>query len=281
MRYGRTNGGSHRQHNDVIIDPNTCAFPPGLFADILCDPTSPSYSVSASHYPVVSFSDVSARDDEDHEIIDFAVGHEVGLGSAFSRSQVSAGIRRASFESSTLFTGRALDNWVVPPGWAIVTSTLTESRAELSASREFEGVGPTLSWEAAVPLLGNDQTGHLELDWSVTGGVLFGDRDTQIVGDDLLRNAGVVFGFSGISFPIPTIGTPTMTAINETRSASATVPMADISLGLAYDVGRVRIGAGYRWERYFDVLDVGYDEAKDADRTIDGPYFKLAVGFGG
>jgi hypothetical protein len=41
------------------------------------------------------------------------------------------------------------------------------------------------------------------------------------------------------------------------------------------------VGAGYRWERYFDVLDVGYDEAEDADRTIDGPYFKLSVGFGG
>ena len=41
------------------------------------------------------------------------------------------------------------------------------------------------------------------------------------------------------------------------------------------------MSTGYRWERYFDVLDVGYDKAKKYDRTIDGPYFKLSVGFGG
>ena len=50
---------------------------------------------------------------------------------------------------------------------------------------------------------------------------------------------------------------------------------------MANEVGRLKLGAGYRWERYFDVLDVGNAKDKDADRTIDGPYFKLSVGFGG
>ena len=59
------------------------------------------------------------------------------------------------------------------------------------------------------------------------------------------------------------------------------VPVADVSLGLSYEVGRMKVGTGYRWERYFNVLDVGYDEAKDGDRTFDGPYVKIAVGFGG
>ncbi|HEX5776341.1 MAG TPA: hypothetical protein VFX95_06640, partial [Caulobacteraceae bacterium] len=65
------------------------------------------------------------------------------------------------------------------------------------------------------------------------------------------------------------------------RSEDVTVFTAGATLGLAYSIDRVRIGAGYRWERYFDVLDGGYNQAKDADRTIDGPYFKLSVGFGG
>ena len=34
-------------------------------------------------------------------------------------------------------------------------------------------------------------------------------------------------------------------------------------------------------ERYFNVLDAGYDERKDYDRTFDGPYVKVSVGFGG
>ena len=72
-----------------------------------------------------------------------------------------------------------------------------------------------------------------------------------------------------------------VTPVSISRSRSVTVPTAAAALGLSYKVDRFSIGAGYRWERYFDVLDVGYDEAKDADRTIDGPYFKIAVGFGG
>ena len=69
--------------------------------------------------------------------------------------------------------------------------------------------------------------------------------------------------------------------ISTERNENATVPLLDLSLGLSYDAGRVKLSTGYRWERYFDVLDVGQDEAQEADRTIDGPYFKIAVGFGG
>ena len=60
-----------------------------------------------------------------------------------------------------------------------------------------------------------------------------------------------------------------------------TAPLVDLSLGLAYETGRMKVGAGYRWERYFNVIDGGYREHKNEDRTIDGPYFKIAVGFGG
>jgi hypothetical protein len=65
------------------------------------------------------------------------------------------------------------------------------------------------------------------------------------------------------------------------RSDRVTAPYAGASLGVGYEIGRVRVGTGYRWERYFNVLDVGYEEAKDGDRTIDGPYFKVSLGFGG
>jgi outer membrane receptor protein involved in Fe transport len=290
VRYGRTNGGDHREHVDAdYVSPN-CSFGPNFFAppapvgylmNAFCNPASPKYNEVAAGYVAPTFSDVSARDDEDHEIVDFAVGYDVGLGSTVSHSQVSAGLRYASFESTTRFTARALDDWDLPVGWKYLPSTANESRAELNAAREFKGTGPTLSWDAAMALLGNDQTGRLQFDWSATAGVLFGDRETTVIGEDMLRTVGGVIGNVGIKFPLPTIGTPTTTVINEARSESATVPVVDLSLGLSYEAGRVKVGAGYRWERYFDVLDVGYDTAEEADRTIDGPYFKIAVGFGG
>jgi hypothetical protein len=43
----------------------------------------------------------------------------------------------------------------------------------------------------------------------------------------------------------------------------------------------MKVSGGYRWERYFDAIDGGYAEHKDYDRGFDGPYFKIAVGFGG
>ena len=58
-------------------------------------------------------------------------------------------------------------------------------------------------------------------------------------------------------------------------------PLLDVALGLSYKVDRFSIGAGYRWERYFDAIDGGVTAHQDEDRTIDGPYFKLSVGFGG
>jgi hypothetical protein len=151
----------------------------------------------------------------------------------------------------------------------------------LRAAREFKGAGPTISWDAAVPLLGNDETGKLNVDWSLTAGVLFGDRETTVVGDDMFRNIGVVIGSRGLQLPLDTLGTPTNITFDEARTEDATVPLLDLSLGLSYEVGRVKLGTGYRWERYFDVLDTGFDAEKKADRTIDGPYFKIAVGFGG
>jgi hypothetical protein len=65
------------------------------------------------------------------------------------------------------------------------------------------------------------------------------------------------------------------------RSNDETVPVYGASLGLSYEVSAFKVGAGYRWERYVNAIDGGFQEHKSEDRTMDGPYFKIAVGFGG
>ena len=59
------------------------------------------------------------------------------------------------------------------------------------------------------------------------------------------------------------------------------MPNLSLSLGVSYTVDRVKISTGYSYERFFDVIDGGVDEAKSFDRTIEGPYLKLSLGFGG
>jgi len=149
-------------------------------------------------------------------------------------------------------------------------------RADVEANRQFKGVGPTLSWEAARRLLGDEQMGHLDLDWSLTGGVLFGKQKTSLSGTyEVSYSNGK---YQGPTYLPPLTPTPLSIA---PRTKSVSVPMLDLSLGLAYEIQRVKVGAGYRWERYYNVLDGGNAEHKEYDRTIDGPYFKIAVGFGG
>ena len=63
-------------------------------------------------------------------------------------------------------------------------------------------------------------------------------------------------------------------------SVSRGVPTVGVSLGLSYEVERLKISGGYRMERFFDVLDGGADERSTVDRGFDGPFVKLSIGFG-
>jgi hypothetical protein len=200
------------------------------------------------------------------------------------------GLRYAAFESQTAFDVYGIPDWNIPAGWksayypprALNPVTFHEYEATVDTDREFKGAGPTLSWDAARELLGNDDRGHLALDWSIQAGVLFGKQKTSVTGVEQSGYfRGAYFTSSGGS---PALRTPVPdepVVLDHHRTKSVTAPVVDLSLGLSYDVGRVSVGTGYRWERYFNVLDGGYAEHKDYDRTIDGPYFKLAVGFGG
>jgi len=205
------------------------------------------------------------------------VGKDVGLGAVGdSHSTVSAGLRYANLKSTTTASMYGIPDWVLQDGWGKYPNTRHQYRADISADREFKGAGPTLSWNAARRLLGNDETGHVDLDWSVLGGVLFGKQKTTATGVYETNAVATKYGSLDVLPPL----TPAPLDVAP-RSKSVTVPVLDLSLGLAYEIQRIKVGAGYRWERYYDALDAGYTEHQSYDRTIDGPYFKIAVGFGG
>jgi hypothetical protein len=121
----------------------------------------------------------------------------------------------------------------------------------------------------------------LNLVWTFGGGVLFGDKKTSVTSEQEARHFTLT-PIQTFSHSASTLSsTTTLPPVAFDRSNNATVPTVEGSLGLSYRAGGFKVSTGYRWERYFNVLDAGYAEHKDADRTIDGPYFKIAVGFGG
>jgi outer membrane receptor protein involved in Fe transport len=276
VRYGKTNRATTRLHSDFVTTYHACAFVAGTFgARFLCDPASPAYNPLTTNYTATSLSDVTSRSHEEHTIVDFAVGRDVDLGLA---STFGLGLRYASLDSHTDLDGRGKGGWIVPDAWFNTGVSAVGPEIHLRADREFKGFGPTLNWDAAARLFGSEEQGHLDLDWSITGGVLFGKQKADITGTQVVQ---AFHGIPSLYAAIPAVGDPVPSDATASHSKSVSVPVVDASLGLSYAVQRVKVSTGYRWERYYDAIDGGYQEHKSYDRTFDGPYFKIAVGFGG
>ena len=223
----------------------------------------------------------AAHDGEEHEIVDFMVGKDIGVG-AFAkdgRSTLSAGLRYANFKSTSRVSMVGLTGSYISP---IVEKYTGAQRYDffnntLESTREFEGSGPAVTWESSIRLAGGD-AGHADLDWKVGGGVLFGRQTVDSYEDRLGANydfeGGTLFGTL-----VETLHYDDL--VPRTRTNDVTVPNLSLGLGLSYTIDRVKVSTGYAYDRFFDVIDGGYKAAKDYDRTIHGPYLKLSLGFGG
>jgi outer membrane receptor protein involved in Fe transport len=264
-RFGRTNGADKLSRSEL-------GEPSCLRAAALCV-GNPSNIIRPNNY-----STTSVFDHEEHLVVDFAVGRDFGLGIlGEGRSSLSVGLRHANLESLTKLKMYGSTQWELPAQQVIkYDSQHDRYETSLTADRRFKGTGPVLSWDASRPLLGDGDTGRVAVDWSVSAGVLFGKQKTVIEGSE--RHDFYDSDKYQVSFKDKVT---TTTPVNRQRDSSVNVPTIDLSLGMSYGIGRVKIGAGYRWERYFDAIDGGDASQRSYDRTIDGPYFKIAVGFGG
>jgi len=279
-RFGKTNNSLTRL-NRLEKQPNECVLGAAYVAYYgnICDPNNPKYDPTNVTY-TTRWASATARDREEHTLVDFTVGRDVGLG--FGQSSISLGLRYGEFKSDTAVTMMGVPDRYVPDGWIIPGPKYTNFHqydASFAARREFKGAGPTVSWEGDAPLLGNTDIGRVLADWSLTGGVLLGRQETAITGEGEVANRRL-----HISVPtaetVETLSTTTLPPVDIHRSKQVSAPFVGGALGLSYAVDRFKIGAGYRWERYYNVLDAGDAEHKSYDRTIDGPYFKVSVGFG-
>jgi outer membrane receptor protein involved in Fe transport len=313
MRYGRISNQSGKRGYQETVGDAVCSKPTGhyynpTFPDfdlgfagkLSCDPEyagvtkdvpifgekyfankyDPSYLLRATD----RLSDSTDRK-EDHLIVDFEVGKDVGLGRVLGvdESSLGVGLRYADFTSDVSGYMRGIPDMTLPQdGWSKYNTTFHQYIASFDAKREFKGLGPTLSWEASRPLLGSSDAGHLNVDWRVTGGALFGRQTAKISGMAGSQYFNAVYPSYPSQYADSRLAPPTQAPLNiAPRTKSVVVPLLDLSLGLSWQVPGVTLGAGYRWERYFNVLDAGFTEREAYDRTIDGPYFKIAVGLGG
>jgi outer membrane receptor protein involved in Fe transport len=277
VRFGRANGGAARAHSEKLTD-KVCLFG-GKYASLCAPDFLGGAYYDQFHYAKTDFSDISVNNREKHTLVDFMVGRDVGLGRpADLKSSAGLGLRYAQFTSTTDMEMRGLPDWYLPTGGLFkYQSHYHVYKANIQARRSFDGLGPVVSWDGAQRLVGNQDVGSVDLDASITAGVLFGRQKTSLRGTETSIYYTGTFKYPGPQRSDPVISSPSLAP----RSKSVAVPLVDLSLGLSYEIQRVKVGAGYRWERYYNVLDAGHAEHRAYDRTFDGPYFKIAVGFGG
>ncbi|ULQ48008.1 TonB-dependent receptor [Flagellatimonas centrodinii] len=291
---GRYRRGKHNEtsarYAEQRTEPIDCLLT-GTFFESQCNSNDPSRSAvfdGIENYTIANYASIAVRDREEYRITDMTLSRELGIG-ALTRSTVGLSLRRADFQSDTNVLLDGIPDWDVPEsgiaffGIPGAYASRTHYSAEYAVDRNFKGTGLVLSWDAASRLFGNDQDGHVELDWSLSAGLLHGDQTVTGSGSELESRNDQLEGVQLLTNQLdPTQSSNTETEFPEqTRTNSENVPVFGASLGLAYRVGGFSIGAGYSWERYVDAIDGGVLERKSYDRTIEGPTAKVSIDFGG
>jgi iron complex outermembrane receptor protein len=260
VRYGRARG-RHTIHEQTAGAPRTEHF--GSYYQML----TPG---------VKRFAQTKAENAETHTIIDFQAGKDIGMGlfGQGSVSVLSAGVRYAQIK----FGSHSEIN--ADPDKYLATNLLYGAFNHLYAAtndetRDFKGLGPTLSWSGSTPLAGNLQDGAIVLDWGVNAGLLFGKQKAtgqHQSGFDYYKTAPSVGKYQSHSHP---------PAIPHDRSRSVTVPNLGGFAGLSLDWSNAKISLGYRADVFFGAVDGGIDTRKSENRGFYGPFASISIGVGG
>jgi len=238
---------------------------------------------------VNAFTDIVQKYSEQHYVIDFSAGRDVGIG-LFGRdgtSKVSVGIRLAEVNTSSTTAIYARPNLdVVDVGFDLGSygrfylprPAFNQYSLTGDTTRSFHGIGPSLAWDASATLLGNKDAGELVLDWGINGSLLFGRQKSKVQHNTLATQytAGTKYGrahYVGPLYPPRNL--------HSTRSRSVTVPNVGGFAGFSVQYPNVKVSLGYRADFFFGAVDGGIDVHSYKDLGFQGPFATVSIGLGG
>ena len=280
IRYGRSHSNRHIHHQS--------AAPTAVFTFYFAYYHT-NYQIT-NKFARQMFADTRMRFDESHAVLDFQAGKDVGLG-LFGRdgtSTLNAGVRFAQFRTRetlniyarpniqpdavyhTLFSGYLSVPYLFP--------NFHVYGLEAGASRSFQGVGPSISWNASAPLAGNEQSGALTFDWGIDAAVLFGKQKAKVHHATqgyhyFVTNPGI---HSNIGHYDKTLDTGNVSD----RSRSVTVPHHGGFAALSWHSQHAKVSLGYRYDAFLNAMDTGIDARKTSNLTFNGPYASISIGLG-
>jgi hypothetical protein len=239
----------------------------------------PGYIVPVLHY-ARKFAETVSKNEQQHLILDFQVGKDVGVGmfGGNTVSSISLGVRFAQFRSASDLVLRSDPDWAIKTkyiyGFKAPIQNYHSNSASFSANRSFHGIGPSLSWEASKPFLGNPQAGELNVDWGVNASVLFGRQKTKTHHQTTGRYHywyPTAQHTRPITYQAPS--TP-----DHSRTKSVVVPNIGGFAAISLQYPNAKVSLGYRADFFFGAMDTGIDARKTSDVGFHGPFATIGIG---
>ncbi len=202
---------------------------------------------SAQYFSQADFANTKLARQQGHLVMDFQAGKDVGLG-LFGKDVVSLfslGVRFAQFTSQETFDLRARPDlqFKYNPSAAAPTHFLVPYfhtyHATGRASRSFRGIGPSLSWNASTPVVGDPQDGELTFDWGVNAAILFGKQKARVKHQETGRYQSPFMNLEGDVYSTVYHNAPP-TSI---RSRSVTVPNVGGFVGTSVRYTNVKVSS--------------------------------------
>jgi hypothetical protein len=272
IRYGRSNTAKHLRHQTA-----------GDNVGKLYDGTEVINSDFIA--PTRAFGDGQTTLRASHFVLDFQAGKDVGLGlfGTGGSSVVSAGVRFAQFTSSSdvLLHARPLliDKPATSPGqYRLFVQSHATYTAVFHDQRSTHAIGPSVSWAASQPFVGNGSGMTLNFDWGVNAALLFGRQHASLhhqTTGHYLHKYGKPFTAA------PQTGHYAHGPYDHDRSRTVTIPNAGGFAGLSLKFPNAKINLGYRADFFFGAMDGGIDTSKSENRGFFGPFAAISIGLGG
>jgi iron complex outermembrane recepter protein len=226
---------------------------------------------------VTNFADTRAQHRENHAVLDFLAGKDVGLGmlGGESSSTLSFGVRFAQFTSKTTFDARARPDLDIRYKYIGTIFKLPKFyfhtyHATGQASRSFRGMGPSISWNGSTPFAGDAQSGEIVFDWGINASLLFGRQKTHVRHQETGRYYAHNY-YTAVYPPSPG---------GHTNMRSITVPNVGGMAGISFRRGDAKVSFGYRADFFFGAVDGGIDTRKSETLSFKGPFASISVGLG-
>jgi len=263
VRYGRSSSFKHVDHQTNRVSSVPFKYGSGV-------------SVTA----VEKFANTKEKRQQSYAVLDFSAGKDVGLGlfGTNGSSVLSLGIRFAQFSSTATFDVRARpDLRVMPKYYGTYKLPLPPHvyfhtyHASGSTSRNFRGVGPSISWSGSAAVVGQPESGELALAWGGNASLLFGRQKAVVQHHE-----------SGHYKNQPPNNAPYESLYHRSgghdTNRSVLVPNVGGFAGASYRIENFKLSAGYRADFFFGAIDGGIDARKSETLGVYGPFATISVG---